>query len=324
MRNKKVLVTGGLGFIGSNLARRCLAQGAKVTVYDSLDSRAAGNLYNVHDIRADLHLISSDIRDFSDVSEAVKNQDVIFNCAAFSSHPMSMREPLIDIDVNCKGLLYLLEATRQFNFNAKFVQVGTSTQIGKMLYSPIDEHHPEFPVDIYSANKTAAEKYTLIYANAFGMRTTVIRLANVFGPRSKISNPDFGFVNYFIGLGLQGKDITVFGDGVQLRNISFVEDCISALISAAESDRANGEVFFATSDRQYSVAEIAQSISTHIGGSVRFTPWPDDRRAIEAGDAVISNAKIKDRLGWKPQYLLDEGLIVTRDYFQSSLNYYLN
>ena len=323
MRNKRVLITGGLGFIGSNLAHCCVAHGAEVTIYDSLDLRAAGNLYNVHDIRTDLRLISKDIRDFGEVSKAVRNQDVIFNCAAFSSHTMSMKEPLIDIDVNCKGLLYLLEATRQFNINAKFVQIGTSTQIGRMLYSPIDEHHPEFPIDIYSANKAASEKYTLIYTSAFGMRTTVIRLANVFGPRSRISTPDFGFVNYFVGLALQGKDLTVFGDGAQLRNISYVEDCVNALMSAAESERANGEVFFATSDRQYSVAEIAQSISTHIGGSIRFIPWPADRRAIEVGDAVISNAKIKGLLGWKPQYSLSEGMILTRDYFRPCLNDYL-
>jgi len=225
--------------------------------------------------------------------------------------------------VNCKGLLYLLEATRQFNMDAKFVQIGTSTQIGRMLHSPIDEHHPEFPVDIYSANKAAAEKYTLIYASAFGMRTTVIRLANVFGPRSRISNPDFGFVNYFVGLTLQGKDLTVFGDGAQLRNISYVADCVNALILAAENERANGEVFFATSDRQHSVAEIAQSISTHIGGAVRFVSWPDGRKAIEVGDAVISNAKIKEMLGWKPQYSLAEGMILTREYFTPCLNDYL-
>jgi UDP-glucose 4-epimerase len=323
MKGNRVLVTGGLGFIGSNLARRCLERGAKVTVYDNLDSRAAGNAYNVHDIRSELKLVSKDIRDFEDVCEAVRNQDLIFNCAAFSSHPMSMREPLIDIDVNCKGLLNLLEATRQINADAKLVQIGTSTQIGKMLYSPIDENHPEFPVDIYSANKVAAEKYTLIYASGFGLRTTVVRLANVFGPRSRISNPDFGFMNYFIGLALQGKDLTVYGDGGQVRNISYVEDCVDALMLVAQSERSDGQVFFATADRQYSVAEIAESIAANIGGKVRFVPWPEDRKAIDVGDAVISNSKIKERLDWKPQHSLTDGLILTRDYFRDRLREYL-
>jgi len=230
---------------------------------------------------------------------------------------------LIDIDVNCKGVINILEAARRFNSEVKIVHVGTSTQIGKMHFSPVTELHPEFPVDIYSANKSASEKHVLIYGGAYGLKTTVIRLANVFGPRSNIKSSDFGFINFFIGLALQGKELTVFGDGQQLRNISYVDDCVAALVLAAMDDKSNGQVFFAVSDKQYNVAEIAQTLVENIGGTARFVEWPPDRKAIEIGDAVISNEKIKTTLKWKPQFDLQSGLLKTRDYFANCLKNYV-
>ncbi len=323
MKGKRVLITGGLGFIGSNLAIGCLRAGAEVTIYDVLDPRSGGNLYNIHGVRDSVEIVINDIRNFEAVCAAIVRRDVLFNCAAYTSHPNSMKEPLIDIDVNCKGVINLLEAARRFNPHVKIVHVGTSTQIGRMRYSPVDEGHPEFPVDIYSANKSASEKYVLIYGSAYRMRTAVVRLANVFGPRSNIRTPEFGFMNFFIGLGLQGKDLTVFGDGAQLRNVTYVEDCVSALMLAAGSDRSDREVFFAVSDRQCSVAEIADGIARHVGGRVRYIEWPKDREVIEIGDAVISNAKIRSVLGWAPEHDLEGGLVKTRDYFRPCLGEYL-
>jgi UDP-glucose 4-epimerase len=323
LTGRKVLVTGGLGFIGSNLARRCLELGADVTVYDCLDPRSGGNIFNVHDIEKSLPIILNDIRNFEGVSACIRGHDILFNCAAYTSHPNSMRDPSIDIDVNCKGVINLLEAARRFNPEIKIVHVGTSTQIGKMHSNPVDEWHSEFPVDIYSANKSASEKYVLIYGSAYKMRTTVVRLANVYGPRSNIKSPDFGFMNYFIGLGLQNKTLTVFGDGSQLRNVTFVEDAVDALVLAAANDRTNGKVFFATADRQYSVSEITEAICEHIGGTMRSVEWPNERRAIEIGDAVITNKRIKSTLDWQPQHDLVAGLRKTREYFISSLARYL-
>jgi nucleoside-diphosphate-sugar epimerase len=187
----------------------------------------------------------------------------------------------------------------------------------------VDETHPEFPVDIYSASKTATEKYVLIYGTAYRLRTSVVRLANVYGPRSNIRSPDFGFVNYFIGLGLRGKSITVFGDGAQLRNLSYVDDVVEALILAAQSEPANHQVLFATADRQYAVAEIAEAIAAHVGGQVAFVEWPANREFIEIGDAVISNAKIKALLGWAPQCELPDGLVHTVAYYRPRLSAYL-
>lgn len=323
MQGKKVLITGGLGFIGSNLAHRCLELGAEVTVYDCLDPRSGGNMQNLNDVDSSVRIILNDIRNFEGISAVIRNQDILFNCAAYTSHPHSMKEPLIDIDVNCKGVINLLEASRRFNPDIKIVQVGTSTQIGRMQSNPVTESHPEFPVDIYSANKTASEKYVLIYGNAYHMRTTVVRLANVFGPRSNIKSPDFGFVNYFIGLGLQGKNITVFGEGAQLRSISYVADCVEALVLASQNEESNGHVFFAVADKQFTVAEIAQTIVRVVGGELSFVEWPKDREVIEIGDAVICNQAIKNLLGWSPHYGLEEGLVKTKDYFTPCLKAYL-
>ena len=324
MKGQRVLITGGLGFVGSNLAHTCLELGADVTIYDCLDPRSGGNMNNVTDIRDNIRVILNDIRNFEGVCAAILNHDVLFNCAAYTSHPNSMREPLVDIDVNCKGVINILEAARRFNSEIKIVHVGTSTQIGKMQFNPVTETHPEFPVDIYSANKSASEKHVLVYGGAYRLKTTVIRFANIFGPRSNIKSSDFGFINYFIGLALLGKELTVFGDGQQLRNISYIDDCVAALVLAAVNDQSNGEVFFAVADRQYNVAEIAQSIVQTIGGSVKFVEWPADRKVIEIGDAVISNKKIRETLNWRPLFDLKSGLERTREYFADRLRQYTN
>jgi UDP-glucose 4-epimerase len=323
LAGKRVIVTGGLGFIGSNVARRCLELGARVTVYDCLDPKSGGNMHNVKDIESDLELVLNDIRNFEGVSAAIRQKEILISCAAYTSHPNSMKEPLIDVEVNCKGVINLLEAARRFNSEIKLVHIGTSTQIGRMVRNPVDETHPEFPLDIYSANKTVSEKYVLIYGSAYKLRTCIVRLANVFGPRSNIRTPDFGFMNYFIGLGLQGKEIPVFGEGKQMRNISYVEDCVEAILNASQSPKSDGEVLFAVADRQYTVSEIANEIAEHIGGKVKQVPWPAERSAIEIGDALISNAKIKAILGWMPSHDLPGGLGKTKRYFSKCLQKYL-
>ena len=323
LRGRNVLITGGRGFIGSNLAHRCLELGAAVTIYDCLDPRSGGNMQNVRAIENDVKIVLNDIRNFEGVSACIRGQDVLFSCAAFTSHPNSMRDPLVDIDVNCKGVINLLEAVRRFHRDCKVVHVGTSTQIGKMISSPVTETHSEFPVDIYSANKSAGEKYVLIYGTAYGLRTVSIRLANVYGPRSNIRSPEFGFMNYFIGLGLQKKAIPVFGAGGQLRTITYVSDAVEALILGAVTEQVTGQTFFAVGDDQYSVKAIADAIASNVGGHVQQIEWPRDREVIEIGDAIISNEKISSTLGWRATVDLEDGLRRTRDYFEPVLGKYL-
>jgi UDP-glucose 4-epimerase len=324
LKDQKALITGGLGFIGSNLAHRCLELGAEVTIYDNLDPHAGGNLYNVCDIRDAVELCYHDILDYDRLVEHVVGKDIVFNCAASTSHPFSMREPWLDLDANSRGVINLLEALRRFNAEAKFIHLGTSTQLGRLQYQPADENHPEFPMDIYSANKSVSEKYVLVYARAYDMRATVIRLSNVYGPRASIHSPEFTFNNYFIGLALQGREISVFGDGAQKRNVTYVEDAVATLACAALNDRSDGETFFAVSDEHWSVAQIAEATVKYIGaGRVTYVPWPKDRKVTEIGDAVISNEKIKRILHWSPQHDLASGLIKTREYYRPCLERYL-
>ena len=318
LSGQKILITGGLGFIGSNLAHKCLELGAKVTVFDCLDPRSGGNLYNIHEIRDHIEICFHDILNFDQITEHIVDKDIIFNCAASTSHPFSMREPWLDLDVNSRGVINLLEAVRRFNRNVKFIHLGTTTQLGKLQYQPADEAHPEFPTDIYSANKSVSEKYVLIYAKAYQMRATTIRLPNVYGPRSAITSPEFTFNNFFIGLALQGKEITVFGDGRQKRNVLYVDDAVSALILASKTDSTNEETYFAVGDHHYSVAEIAEATVKYIGsGKVKFVEWPKDRKLVEIGDAIISNQKIKKVLNWTPLYDLKDGLIKTKEYYNT-------
>ncbi len=308
LQGRRVFITGGLGFIGSNLAHRCLELGARVTIYDCLDPRSGGNLFNIDDIRQDVELVMGDIRDFDCLSRHVPGHDLVFHCAAYTSHPNSMREPLIDVDVNCKGTLMLLEALRRFNPGARLIYLGTSTQVGRMYYRPIDDLHVEFPVDIYSANKLAGEKYCLIYARAYDLPVTVIRLGNVFGPRSNIRSPDFGFINYFIGLGLQGKEIPVFGEGRQLRNITYVEDCVEGLVLAAERYDDPDPVNLGTGE-EITIRDLAALIARHTGyeGAIRWDrtkPNGQPRRRLDTSRA-------EERFGFRARVPLEEGIART-------------
>lgn len=324
LKGQKVLITGGLGFIGSNLAHKCLELGAKVTIYDCLDPRSGGNLYNIFDIQDSIEVDFQDILDFGLISRHVVGQDIIFNCAASTSHPFSMREPWIDLDVNSRGAINLLEAVHRFNKDVKLIHIGTSTQLGRLLYEPADERHPEFPADIYSANKSVSEKYVLIYAKAYGLRTSVIRLSNVYGPRASIHSAEFTFNNYFIGLALQGQDITVYGEGAQKRNLIYVDDAVAALVLASQTDAVNEKTLFAVGDQHYSVKEIADAIVRFIGkGCVRHIDWPTGRKNLDMGDAIISNKKLKSILKWTPVVDLETGLMLTKVYYEACLDKYL-
>lgn len=325
MRGRKVLITGGLGFIGSNLVHRYLDLGAQVTVYDCLDTHAGGRLYNVEDVKDDIELRVNDILNFEKLCEEVRDQELVINCAASTSHAHSMKEPWFDQDVNSKGMINLLEALRRFNPDARFLHLGTTTQLGPLQYQPADEKHPEFPTDIYSANKCVAEKYALIYTKAHQIDATILRISNVFGPRASIHSPEFTFNNYFIGLALQNKAITVYGEGTQMRNVLFVDDVVNALVLIAQEPKSKGEVFLLAGDQHYSVLDIAGQTVKHIGsGEVANIPWPEERKKIDVGDAIISNKKIKSLINWEIEDNLETGLNKTKAYYENCLDKYIN
>ena len=321
---KKVLITGGLGFIGSNVASLCVKAGAAVTLYDCLYPHSGANYYNIDSFRSSVEIRINDILDFDRLSEAVAGQDLIINCAASTSHVLSMSEPWLNQEVNDRGMINLLEAIRRFNPDARLIHLGTTTQLGPLQYQPADEKHPEFPADIYSANKSVSEKYTLIYARAHDLRTTVLRFPNVYGPRANIQSPEFTFNNFFIGLALQNEAITVYGEGGQMRNVLHVDDVAAAILQASQMDSMIGQVYFVVSDEHYSVKEIAELTVRNIGsGRVVSVPWPEGKQKIDMGDAIISNKKFTSACGWQPQITIEQGLQQTAEYFRPCLQKYL-
>ncbi len=317
LSGRRALITGGLGFIGSNLAHYLVERDAQVTIIDSLDPRSGGQLANLNGIEDQVELIITDIRSFDSVAMATYRADLIFHCAAHTSHPYSMRDPQRDIEVNCIGTINILEALRRFRPSARMVYVGTSTQIGEMVQQPINEEHPVSPVDIYSANKAAAEYYCRIYARAYDLSINTVRLPNIYGPRAIIANPDLGFINYFIGRALNGQDLTIFGAGEQLRSVLYVDDALRALVLAADFERG-GELWFATTNDSVSVKQIAESTVSACGsGQIVYVDWPQARQLIDVGSIVIDSTRIRRDLKWSATTDLQTGLRTTVAYFQA-------
>ena len=313
---QRAVVTGGLGFIGSNLVHYLAEASLPVTIIDSLDPRSGGDIANIRGLEGRVQLVTADICHFEPVAAAVSQADFVFHCAAHTSHPYSMRDPQRDIEVNCIGTVNVLEAVRRFRPQARLVYVGTSTQTGPMTIRPVSESHPIAPVDIYSANKSAAEYYCRIYAGAYDLNVNSVRLPNVYGPRASIANPDFGFINYFIGRALRDETLTVYGGGGQLRSVLYVDDAVAALVGAAQAGRG-GQVWFSAGDEPVSVRDLAERIVETCGtGRVVHVEWPEARRRIDVGDVVIDSSRIRADLGWQPRFDLQEGLRRTVAYFR--------
>lgn len=309
----KMMIIGGAGFLGANLVRRCLAaERHELTIVDSLDPRMRSQLDNLDEVWPQIRFVQADLRDEAAIGELVEGQDVIFNCAAQTSHPLSLTAPLLDAEINCIGALTLLEAVRARNPKAVVVYPSSSSVIGRAPGATIDEDHAERPFDIYSANKSVAEKYHLIYHQVHDLNTVVLRFANLYGPYGK-GQPEFGFVNYFLHLAMRGQDITVYGSGSQTRNVMFVEDAVEIMYQSAFSPRLRGQILFATSEEHLAVTEIARKIVEIFGrGRVVEIEWPEVRRRIEIDNVHLSSARLRSLSDWRPQYSFAEGVLKTR------------
>ena len=305
----RILIVGGAGFLGANLVRRCLAEpGAEVTVMDSLEPHLQATTDHLLEVWDRIRFVRGDMRDESLVADLVQGQDIILNCAAQTSHPLSIQYPLLDADINCIGNLKLLEAVRLLNRDAVVVYTSSSTVIGRAQSEVVDEDHGEKPLEIYSANKGVAEKYYRIYHSLHGLKTVVLRFANLYGPYGK-GYPEFGFINYFIHLAWKGEEIQIFGTGGQLRNVMFVDDATEILWRAAWEPRLIGGTFFATSDEHLSVAEIGQRIVQVLGrGRIQHIEWPEERLRMEVEGVRFSSSRLREMTGWKPQHDFDAGV----------------
>ncbi len=314
-----ILILGGAGFLGSNLVRRCLSDDKnRVTVVDSLDPRLKSSIENLQEVRVSIEFIEGDIRDSSLMESVVEGKEVIFNCAGQTSHPISLSDPLFDVEINCAGNLRVLEAVRKCNKDARIIYTSSSTVIGKAMGDTITETHSEYPLDIYSANKCVAEKYYYIYHKVHGLKTLSLRFANLYGPYGK-GYPEFGFINYFIWLAANNQEISIFGDGSQTRNVMYVEDVTDLLYNCVFHDSLYGDVYFAVHKEHYSVLDIAREIVSVFGtGRLSKKRWPRVRKRIEIGDAIISGAKLYYETQWEPKFNLREGLIKTKQIMERS------
>lgn len=311
---KKVLILGAAGFMGANLVRRVLQEpNVEVTAVDSLDPYLKSTKDSLADVMDKITFIEGDIRDDKLLKEVVTGKDLIFNCAAQTSHPRSFEDPVFDIEVNCIGNIKLLMAIRDYAPNAVVVYPSSSTVVGKAVGDLIDESHAEKPLDIYSTNKGVAEKYYRVFNTVYDIKTVVLRFANLYGPYGK-KDPAFGFVNYFINMAADGETIKIFGDGAQTRNVMFIDDVTDIMWQAAHDPKLIGELYFATHHDHHSVKEIAEAIVEIFGkGKIEYAPWPDIRKRIEIEKVQFSSAKLHYLTNWRPKYSLKQGLQKTKE-----------
>ncbi|MDX2495087.1 MAG: NAD-dependent epimerase/dehydratase family protein [Desulfuromusa sp.] len=304
-----ILIIGGAGFLGANLVRRCLKEpDAQITVLDSLDAHLHASTQNLQEVWSEIRFVRGDIRDETLLAEIVQGQDVIFNCAAQTSHPLSIQYPLLDAEINCLGNLKLLESLRLLNSTARIVYSSSSTVIGKAQTAIVNEDHRERPLEIYSANKGVAEKYYRIYNSIHDLQTVVLRFANLYGPYGK-GFPEFGFINYFIHLAQTDQEIRIFGSGDQSRNLLYVDDATEILWLAAMEPRLVGESWFATGEQHLSVREIAETIvKTFKSGCVTHIDWPDERKRIEIDHVQFSSERLRAIVDWVPRVDFVTGL----------------
>jgi UDP-glucose 4-epimerase len=320
---KRVLVTGGLGFIGSNLAYRLVALGAHVTLVDSLIPTYGGNLFNVHGLEDRVRINIADIRDEYSMDYLVRNQDVIFSLAGQVSHLDSMQDPYTDLEINCRSQLSLLEACRKHNPTAKIVFASTRQIYGKPRYLPVDEAHPLEPTDVNGINKMAGEQYHLLYHQAYGLRTVSLRLTNTYGPRMRVKDRRHGFIGWWIHQIVEGRELEIFGDGQQIRDFNYVEDVVEALLLAAANPIADGQVYNLGGEEPITLLDLAR-LSTEISGTggYRLTPFPPDRKRIDIGDYFGDYSKIRTQLGWQPKVSLRQGLARTIAFYREHHAHY--
>lgn len=309
LAGKKVLVTGGLGFIGSNLARELVAAQADVVLVDSLVPEYGGNRENIAGIESKVHVNVSDVRDEHSLKALVRDVDVIFNLAGQTSHLDSMQDPYTDLEINCRAQLSILEACRENNPSARVVFASTRQIYGRPEYLPVDERHPIHPVDVNGINKTAGEWYHLVYGQVYGIPVCVLRLTNTYGPRMRVRDARQTFLGFWLRQILLGEELLVFGDGRQRRDFNYVDDAVRALLLAATRDEAVGQIYNLGDDEVLSLLELAELLVRVNGsGSYRVVPFPDDRKAIDIGDYYSDFGKIRGDLGWAPAVRVEQGL----------------
>ncbi len=316
-KEKAVLVTGGLGFIGSNLCGRLVELGAEVTIVDNMMPRLGGNLFNVKEIRDRIHINFSDVRDGLSMDHLVKGQEYIFHLAGQVNHVDSIRNPTQDLDINCRGTLVLLESCRKYNREVKIIFAGTRGEYGSSVTLPVGEDHPTNPKGIYAVTNLTAEKMVLVYHDVHKISGNCLRITNTYGPRHQMAHDEYGVLNWFIRKAIDGEIIPVFGDGRILRDFLYVDDLVDCFLQVALCPSAYGEVFNVGTGIPISFIDLAKKIVEIAGsGKVAFTEFTQERKEVEPGDYYTDISKIKGIVGWKPEIGLEEGLRKTVEFYR--------
>lgn len=320
---KNVLITGGLGFIGSNLAHKLVELEANVLLVDSLIPAYGGNLFNINGIEDKVRVNIADVRDANSLKYLVQGQDYIFNLAGQVSHMDSMEDPYTDLEINIRSQLFILEACRQNNPAVKIIYASTRQIYGRPDYLPVDEKHLLHPTDMNGVNKMAGEWYHVVYNNVYGVHSISLRLTNTYGPRQLMKHNRQGFIGWFIRQAIDGEEITIFGDGSQIRDLTYVDDVVDALLRAAADDTSNGQIYNLGGLEPISLIELTQILIEITGtGSYRLVPFPEGREKIDIGDFYADYSKIKKSLDWQPRVPLREGLERTVRFYRTYKEHY--
>jgi UDP-glucose 4-epimerase len=323
-RGRPVMVTGGLGFIGSNLARQLVDLGADVLLVDSLIPDYGGTLENVRGLEDRLRVNVADIRQQTTMNYLVQGREVIFNLAGQVSHIDSMRDPYTDLEINCRSQMTVLEACRRNNPGVKVVFAGTRQIYGKPDYLPVDENHLVRPTDVNGINKAAGEQYHLVYNNVFGVRACSLRLTNIYGPRQLVKHNRQGFIGWFIRRIVEDQDIEIFGDGMQMRDFVYVDDACDAFLRAGASDDCNGGAFNVGGSEPIKHRDLVElMIEVANSGRRRFVEWPAEKKAIDIGSFYADSTRFRNATGWEPTVTLREGLTRTIAFYREHLHRYL-
>ncbi len=322
-KGKKVLITGGIGFIGSNLAARLVAEGARVSLVDSFVPEYGGNLRNIESIRDKVTVNLSDVRDFHSFKHLIEGQDFLFNLAGQTSHIDSMTDPYTDLDINTKAQISILEACRHHNPKVRVVFASTRQVYGRPQYLPVDEKHPLLPVDANGINKVAGEQYHLLYDHVYGIKTCVLRLTNTYGPHMRIKDARQTFLGVWLRDLIEGRPFEVWG-GEQLRDFNYVDDVVEALLLAVTAPGDNGNVFNLGGGERMSLKQLAELLMKVAGrGKYEIKEFPSNRKRIDIGDFYSDYSCASKTLGWVPKTNLTQGLAKTLAYFESNLSHYL-
>lgn len=315
--DRRVMVTGGLGFIGSHLAERLVELGAHVTIVDSLVPAYGGNEYNVESFADRVRVSITDIRDRHGMAHLLKGQQCVFNLAGQVSHIDSMTDPETDLEINCRAQLGLMEALREVHPDTRVVYASTRQIYGRPQYLPVDERHPLHPTDVNGINKQAGEQYHLLYADVYGLPTVALRLTNTYGPRQLMHHGRQGFIPVFIRTAMEGGQITLFGGGGQLRDANYVTDVVDAFIRAgARADEFSGRVFNTGAKPAFTLREFTETLISIVGkGSITDAEWPPEKARIDIGDFATDHSRISAELGWTPTVSLEDGLRSTVEFY---------